>query len=92
MDSGPASGQYRLCCGTLQEVSVFVGGAAQLPENGAEPGHQARGEKSKGCYVRGLIMTFKVKRTKCNWTGRKVLKARHEKNNYTIIYSFLHLN
>lgn len=48
MDTGPAGGQYGLCGGTLQEVSLFAGGAAQLPKNRAEPGHQARGEKCMG--------------------------------------------
>lgn len=51
MDSRPAGSQYRLCGGTLQEVSVFVGGAAELPKNGAEPGYPERGEKHGSCVA-----------------------------------------
>lgn len=60
MDIGPASGQYRLCGGTLQEVSIFVGGAAQLPKNRAEPRHQARGEECKGRHVGDVIIPLKA--------------------------------
>lgn len=47
MDIGPASGQHRLCGGALPQVPLPSGGVAQLPEDGAEPGHQERG-KIKG--------------------------------------------
>ena len=43
VDSGPAGGQHRLCGGALPQVSLASGGAAQLPQDRAKPGHQERG-------------------------------------------------
>lgn len=43
MDSGPASGEYRLCGGALPQVPLPPGGAAQLPEDGTKSGHQEGG-------------------------------------------------
>lgn len=42
MDTGSAGGQHRLCGGALPQVPIPSGGAAQLPEDGAKPGHQER--------------------------------------------------
>lgn len=47
MDVGPASGQHGLCGGALPQVPLPTGGAAQLPEDGTEPGHQEGGKKKK---------------------------------------------
>lgn len=43
VDSWPASSQHRICGGALPQVPLPPGGAAQLPEDGAEPGHPERG-------------------------------------------------
>lgn len=39
VDSWPASSQHGLRGGALPQVPLPPGGAAQLPEDGAEPGH-----------------------------------------------------
>lgn len=43
VDAGPAGGQHRVRGGALPQVPLPPGGAAQLPEDGAEPRHQERG-------------------------------------------------
>lgn len=52
MDSGSASSQYWLCGGAIQEVPIITGGAPQLPEDRAEPGHQERGIDASACHFK----------------------------------------
>lgn len=59
LDSGSASCQYWLCGGTIQEVPIVTGGAPQLPEDRAEPGHQERGIEGSACH-------FKSCNSRCN--------------------------
>lgn len=43
VDPRSAGGEHRLCGGALPQVPFSSGGAAQLPEDRTEPGHQERG-------------------------------------------------
>lgn len=43
MDPRSAGGQHWLCGGAVQEVPLTSGGAAEFPEDWAEPRNQERG-------------------------------------------------
>lgn len=45
VDPGTVGGQHWLCGGALQKVPHFAWGAAEFPEDWAEPGHTERGKE-----------------------------------------------
>lgn len=59
MDPGAVGGQHWLCGGALQKVPHFARGAAEFPEDRAEPGHTERGREHGVLSLQRLLRKWR---------------------------------